>query len=156
MRLLMDADCLIKFTKAGLKETVCIHFTVTIPETVKFETVDRGKAKGCDDAGAIEKNISDGKLTAAKEPRRYPKGDDALLGIFQKNLYDAVATDDAKLIRRLKTHGIPFVLPALCLFWLCQTGVLSKQAAQKDLERLAPFISADEYATTTVLLECAQ
>jgi hypothetical protein len=31
MKLLMDADCLIKLTKAGLKETVCRNDTVFIP-----------------------------------------------------------------------------------------------------------------------------
>jgi len=153
MKLLMDADCLIKIAKAGLKEMVCSHYDVIIPETVKVETVDQGKAKGCNDADIIEKNLSDGKITAAKEHKRYHKGDDALIDVFQKDLHDAVATDDTKLIRRLKIHGIPFVLPALCLFKLYKNSVLSKDDAQRGLGQLAPFISPDEYAATMVLLE---
>ena len=40
MKLLMDADCLIKLTKAGLKETVCQSDTVFIPAIVVREVVD--------------------------------------------------------------------------------------------------------------------
>ncbi len=36
----MDADCLIKLTKAGLKETVCQSDTVFIPAIVVREVVD--------------------------------------------------------------------------------------------------------------------
>ena len=54
----MDADCLIKLTKAGLKETVCQSDTVFIPAIVVREVVDAGKIKGCSDAFAVEKNIS--------------------------------------------------------------------------------------------------
>jgi hypothetical protein len=55
MKLLMDADCLIKLTKAGLKELVCRQDTVVIPNIVKYEVVDAGKAKDCDDAYVVEK-----------------------------------------------------------------------------------------------------
>ena len=37
----MDADCLIKLTKAGLKEPVCAVWNITIPELVRRETVER-------------------------------------------------------------------------------------------------------------------
>ena len=45
MKLLMDADCLIKLTKAGLKELVTTKDSVSIPEQVKREVVDAGKKK---------------------------------------------------------------------------------------------------------------
>ena len=56
MKLLMDADCLIKLTKAGLKELVAKKDSVSIPEPVKREVVDAGKKKQCSDAIAVEKN----------------------------------------------------------------------------------------------------
>jgi hypothetical protein len=43
MKLLMDADCLIKLTKAGLKELVATRYSVSIPEPAKREVVDAGK-----------------------------------------------------------------------------------------------------------------
>ncbi len=39
MKLLMDADCLIKLTKAGLKEIVVLKCDVFIPGPVKREVV---------------------------------------------------------------------------------------------------------------------
>ena len=45
MKVIMDADCLIKLTKAGLKELVCKAFAVSIPRRVKEEVVDSGRAK---------------------------------------------------------------------------------------------------------------
>ncbi len=35
MKILMDADCLIKLTKAGLKEHVCRQDEIIIPSIVK-------------------------------------------------------------------------------------------------------------------------
>lgn len=58
MKFLMDADCLIKLTKAGLKELVGRHDTVVIPSAVEKEVVDAGKAKGCTDAFIVEKNVA--------------------------------------------------------------------------------------------------
>jgi len=153
MKLLMDADFLIKITKAGLKEIVCEHCKVFVPETVKVETVDQGKAKQCDDASVIDANIRHAKIHITQEDKRYLKGDDALVGIFHGGFYDAVATDDAKLIRKLKLHGIPFILPALCLLMLHKNGLISKKEARQFVEQIAPFISPDEYATTMLLLE---
>ena len=53
----MDADCLIKLTKAGLKEFICKQEKIVIPGTVKREVVDAGKSKGHPDAELIEENI---------------------------------------------------------------------------------------------------
>jgi hypothetical protein len=33
----MDSDCLIKLTKAGLKEYICQEYEITIPAVVKKE-----------------------------------------------------------------------------------------------------------------------
>jgi hypothetical protein len=51
----MDADCLIKLTKAGLKELICQHEKIFIPAGVKREVVDAGKSKGYADADLVEK-----------------------------------------------------------------------------------------------------
>ena len=37
MKILMDSDCLIKLTKAGLKEYICQEYEITIPAVVKKE-----------------------------------------------------------------------------------------------------------------------
>ena len=153
MKLLMDADCLIKLTKAGLKEFVCRQDTLVIPDIVKYEVVDAGKAKNCDDAFVVEKNISKNFITIVNHVSDYAKGDSALIDLFPKGNYDAVATDDAKLIRRLRTFEIPFILPGLIIFRFLKDGHITKIKAIQALNQLAEFISNDEFSTVRLLLE---
>src|SRR4030067_2818737 len=102
MEILMDADCLIKLTKAGLKEFICKEERIVIPRTVKREVVDAGKSKGHPDADLIEENIRHGLIGLAKEATSdHVKGDQALVAIFRRGRYKAVATDDAQLTRIL-------------------------------------------------------
>jgi rRNA-processing protein FCF1 len=153
MNLLMDADCLIKLTKAGLKELVGSKDVIFIPQVVQREVVDAGKDKGCADAFVVEKNIQNHLITIAKAPSKYTKGDDALIGLFQKKEYDAVATDDAKLARLLRIHGIPFILPGLIIYHLLQDDIIDRGSALWALKQLSEFISEDEYSTVRLLME---
>jgi rRNA-processing protein FCF1 len=154
MTILMDADCLIKVTKAGLKEFICKQEKIVIPGTVKKEVVDAGKSKGHPDGELIEENIRDGLITLAKEVgSNYVKGDQALVAVFKRGRYKAVATDDAKLTRILQATGIPFVLPALLIFSFCRRRLIDKATGVRWLERLSPFISEEEYSVTKLLLE---
>jgi rRNA-processing protein FCF1 len=154
MKVLMDADCLIKLTKAGLKEDICQHFQVMIPAAVEREVVEAGKAKGCPDADSIEKNIQKDLLQVTKEkPSGHIGGDQALVEISQKGRYDMVATDDAKLIRILRSAGIPFIIPGLLIYSLFRKGGIGVDVALNWLERLSPFVSNEEYSTVRLLLE---
>jgi len=68
MKLLMDADCLIKLTKAGLKDLVGSKDVIFIPQVVQKEVVDAGKEKQCADAFLVEKNIEARIVTALFQP----------------------------------------------------------------------------------------
>jgi len=149
----MDADCLIKITKSGLKDLVCKYFQIFVPEVVKMEVVDAGKKNQCPDAIIVEKNIQNGKLTIALSQQDHPNGDLALFSLFTDKNYDAVATDDAKLIRRLKAAGIPFVLPAIIFYILVQNKKIMSSDAIRFLEKLSEFISEDESSSVRMLLE---
>ena len=154
MKILMDADCLIKLTKAGLKEGICQHFQVMIPAVVKREVVEAGKAKGCPDADSIEKNIQKDLLKVTREkPSGHTGGDHALVEISQKGRYDMVATDDAKLIRFLRSAGFSFIIPGLLIYSLFRKEAIGLEVALNWLERLSPFISSEEYSTVRLLLE---
>lgn len=154
MEILMDADCLIKLTKAGLKEFICKEEKIVIPGTVKREVVDAGKSKGHPDADLIQENIRQGLIALAKEViSDHAKGDQALVATFRRGRYKAIATDDAKLIRILQATGIPSVLPALLIFSVCKRGLIDRGEALNWLEKLLPFISEDEYSVTKLLLE---
>jgi rRNA-processing protein FCF1 len=153
MKILMDADCLIKLTKAGLKDLVCSKFAIFILEVVKKEVVDAGMRKGCPDATMVEKNINARAISVAEASSEYKNGKEALIGEFQNTKCDLVATDDAKLIRHLTIHAIPFILPGLIVFRLATDALVTKQAASKALKQLSSFISDDEYSTVLLLME---
>ena len=153
MNILMDADCLIKLTKAGLKDLVCKYFLIFIPAIVKMEVVDAGKQHQCSDAVIVEKNIQNGKIIIVKSQQNYSNGDSALISLFEDESYDAVGTDDAKLTRKLKTASIPFVLPGIIVYKLAQEKKLTAHEAVRSLEKLSEFISEDEFSTVSILLE---
>ncbi len=149
----MDADCLIKITKAGLKNFVGSKYTIFIPEAVKKEVVDAGKEKRCSDAFAVEKNIDANVLKITESLSDYVTGDEALIALFRKEDYDTVATDDRKLIRRLKIGSIPFILPGLIIYQLLENKVVDRKTAIEALNKLSEFISEDEFSTVRLLME---
>jgi len=153
MKLLMDADCLIKFTKAGLKELVVLKCDVFIPERVKREVVDAGKKKECSDAFAVEKNIESKLISVIDAPTTVEKGDQALIELYKKEAHDAVATDDVRLVHQLKSLNIPYILPGLILYRLLKDGETDYKTTQWALRQLSEYISDDEFATVRLLLE---
>jgi len=152
MKILMDADCLIKLTKAGLKETIASACYIIIPHVVKAEVVDAGKVKDCEDAFIVEKNLTAGKIDVFGKTASFRKGDDAVIELFDKTTHDAVGTDDARLVKRLIHNSIPFVLPAVIILNLFKAEHLEHEKALWMLEQLAPFISDDEYAMVYAMI----
>ncbi len=149
----MDADCLIKLTKAGLKELVVTHDDIIIPEVVKKEVVEAGKDKGLADASLVEKNIQAKRIHIIKGSHSHGTGDEALIEAFAAGDYDAVATDDRKLIRILRAANVAFVVPGVILYSLKERGLVRREVALRSLDQLANFISEDEYSTVRLLLE---
>ena len=109
----MDADCLIKLTKAGAKSPVLSVLETSIPQAVRREAVDEGKKGNHPDAFIIEENINRGKLKSIKASRRADmgfvahKGEREVITLFLAGGYDAVASDDARFLRKLEIAGIP-------------------------------------------------
>ncbi len=153
MKLLMDADCLIKFTKAGLKELVATKNSVFIPEPVKREVVDAGKKKDCVDAFAVEKNIESELIAVIDAPVKVEKGDQALIAVYRNEGYDAIATDDVRLSHHLKALNIPFILPGLIVYRLLKDEKIDYKTTLWALYQLSEFISEDEFSTVRLLVE---
>jgi len=154
MKILMDSDCLIKLTKAGLKEDICQHYEVVIPVIVKKEVVDAGKSKGVSDAEVIDKNLQKGIIQViGKESLTHMKGDQALIELYKRGQHHAIATDDGKLIRFLRSTGIPYILPGLLIYSLFRRNIISKEKGMKWLKELSALISEDEFSMVRFLLE---
>jgi rRNA-processing protein FCF1 len=151
MNVLMDADCLIKFTRTGLKETVCTHLSVVIPQVVKREVVDLGKNHP--DSIVIKDNLDKGLLSLSSVETRKAKGEEAALTIFQKGGSDAILSDDKRFIRLLRALDVPYLTPAVCIVILLKQGKINLQDALEKLELLSHFISSDEYNTVKWALD---
>jgi rRNA-processing protein FCF1 len=150
MRVVMDSDCLIKLTKAGLKEAVCAAWVVTVPERVRRETVDAAPARP--DALRIGENVAAGRLAVAAGVPTACRGEDAVLHLHRAGDFDAVATDDARFIRQLRGLGVPYVVPAVIVVGLHRAGLLSDADARDALQALRPHISPEEHAAAFLIL----
>ena len=151
MNVLIDADCLIKFTKAGLKEAICTHLSVVIPQGVKREVIDLGKNHP--DSIVIKDNLDKGLLSLSGVETQDVKGEEAALAIFQKGGFDAILSDDKRFVRRLRALDIPYITPAICIVLLLKQGEITLPDALEKLESLRPFISSDEYNTVKWVLD---
>ena len=154
MKIVMDADCLIKLTKAGLKEEVCNAFTITIPRRVEEEVVDQGKRKDLPDAFVIERNISAGLLAV-----RSAGGSKATIGekeailLYQQGGFEAIASDDRRFVRQLRAFDIPYLTPAVVLAVMVKKNIMKVSDALQRLEALSPYISENEYYAVKLALE---
>jgi len=151
MKVVMDADCLIKLTKANLKELVCSAIAVVIPVAVKMEVVDN--AGPHPDAEMIQGNIKSKQLTVKGGQAGHYEGEEAALDLFRRGSYDALCSDDRRFIRRLRILNIPYITPAVFVAVLLKQGRLTAMEAAEKLELLAPYISDDEYATVRLVIE---
>lgn len=148
LRVLMDADCLIKITRAGYKEAAVRAFKVSIPVPVVTEVVGQGSDRA--ESELISRNIEANRIEVL--PATGESGDSALAPAFRDGGFDCVGTDDRRLINRLTTLGIPCVVPGLLLYDLAKSGRLAHQEAVRLLQRLQPSINGEEYQIVRHLL----
>ncbi len=151
MKVVMDADCLIKLTKAGLKERICSAMSVAIPGTVKRETVDR--AAGLPDADCIRDNIGAGLIRVVDDAGHGRKGEERVLELFRLGGFDAVATDDRRFLRHLKILGVPFAVPAVLIVALQRQGTLGPAEATAALDSIRPYVSEEQYSVALLAME---
>lgn len=155
----MDSDCLVKLTKAGIKESIVSAMEVYIPPLVKKETVGEAKERGYQDAFEIEENI-DKKALRVVSPRMKKtsavaalKGEAEVVSLFEEGNYDAIASDDRKFLRTLDAARIPYLTPSACLVYMHKSNRIEREKAVEMLESLKPFISNDEYVIAKLYLE---
>lgn len=161
MRLIVDADALIKLIKAGAKEVVSRFAEVWIPPRVHREVVVQGKRGGHPDALQAEANVTARRIRIVAR-RRWALGPEAallsggereVLAAFRGGTFDAVVSDDQRVLTRLEAFEIPFFTPGALLVLLARRGQLERRQVADLLERLRPWISAEEYAVCSMALE---
>jgi rRNA-processing protein FCF1 len=152
MRVIMDADCLVKLTRAGLKEIVVTNYTIHIPRNVKEEVVDAGIEQNLSDAYAVSSNIRK-RLVHVIQAKRGVKGEQEVLDSYESGDYDFIASDDKRFIRILKATGIPYIVPASFIYGLYVNKNISINKAKELLNVLSPFVSDDQVNAVRILFE---
>lgn len=160
----MDSDCLIKLTKGKAKEDVLMCVDVSVPEIVKAETVDEGKAYGYADPLEIEKNIKTGKIRVepthitpetrhVEETLRLKGGEVDVYSLFQRGEFTAIASDDQKFIRKMEEIGIPCITPTALIIYTWRMVAIDKERALELLENIKSMVSDEEYVLSKLEIE---
>lgn len=160
----MDSDCLIKLTKGKAKGDIAMCISVTIPEIVKKEAVDEGKASGYPDPLEIEKNIKTGKIRVKPvhatpenleiaETLRLKGGEVDVYSLFLKGRFTAIASDDQKFIRKMEEIEIPCITPTALIIYAWRKGAISKERTLELLERIKFMVSDEEYFLSKLEIE---
>ena len=156
MKVIMDADSLIKLTKAKAKEVILKNIEAYIPPKVVEETVEIPKEEGYPDAFLIEENLKKGLLAVEKIEEnkeveemvarlRVSGGESDVFRLYKSGGFDAVSSDDGKFLEILDALDIPFLTPSALVVHLLKKKVLSRDEAETYINELKEMISDEEY-----------
>lgn len=154
MRLLLDADGLIKLHRAGVLAVAVRTFNCVVPQAVYEEVVVRGRARLHDDAEAIEAILGGSSVVVRTEPYLQQleiglgAGELGILGLLPGEQNAVVVSDDRRFLAVLKSRGVRFLTPADILPLLWRRAALTQAQAREALERLRPSIRLAAYWDT--------
>ena len=146
MRLLLDADGLIKLHRAGVLGQMVNAFQCTVPEAVYYEVVTKGKERLHQDAEEIEYILEEEveviRTEQAQGETGLGAGETAVLTLAVQDQDAIVVSDDRRFLALLSARGLPFLTPADLLVVLTRRRILTRGEAMKALERLRPMVRA--------------
>lgn len=153
MKLLLDADAIIKLQRSGVLAILVTAFPCTVPLAVYDEVVTRGRTRLYQDAEVIEGIISGTVIIASTPEHRQPElglgaGEIGILDLLSGGQHDMVVSDDRHFLTVLSMGDIPFLTPADMLVVLARRGYLTEAEAREALERLRPMIRQAAYLET--------
>jgi hypothetical protein len=160
MAFLIDADALVKITKAGLKETLTAHLDLRMAPVIAKEVIQEGKQLGHADAAEVERNVNRKRLRITTAPPSSLKatlfegGEADLVALYGSGNFSAVISDDQRFLSRAIEFGTDILTPSAALVLLVRRRKLSARTACDRLGALKPYISAEEYTLAARELDC--
>lgn len=153
VRLIFDADGMIKLYRSGILAEVTQVFSCVITSTVLDEVVTKGKARLHQDAEAIGTIISDSvELVATKEYQELElglgAGESSILDLLDREQDVLVVSDDRRFLSVLSARNIPYLTPANMVLVLAKRSILTEAEAEEALELLRPLIRTAAYWET--------
>lgn len=143
MKVVMDSDVLIKFTKTGCKEAIVSSLDVSIPVRVYNETVT--ESKGCLDANRIQENINNGMIQVLGLPSS-DKGELEALKLYRSGGFELIVSDDRKFLNSLDRNGIPYLTSSSMVVYRLYNNKISHEDTIKYIDNLKMYISQRQYS----------
>lgn len=163
MKIVCDADGLIKTHKAGVLPLLAQHVTLLIGPAVFREAVTEGKARGYPDAATLEPlvqpyvrqqfSLRPQNLASFGPLPALGPGETEALALYVREQADAILSDDRGFLHVLATHQIPFLTPAAVVVVLCEWDLFTVQGAKEALGVLRPMIRVEQYRAACADLE---
>ncbi len=164
-KIVLDADGLIKTSKAGFLPQLTEEYVCLLPEEVYQEAVVAAWIGHPDEARALEALIAAEKLIRKQAARsRFADrilrrshslgvGESGAVHLFLQEGADALLTDDRAFLNFLTRHRIPVLTPSEALLSLRTAERLSHQDAARAAEQLRPLIRQSVYEDLRTRLE---
>lgn len=155
-KFVLDADAAIKLAKAGVLKLLVTNAECLMPSAV-YEEVLKGKEKMREDAFITEAIVNEGSLKVINiEPEfnetNLGKGEKAAMAACRKYAGDAVISDDAKFIARLKQERLLAITPANAVVWLVENQKITKDGGVSALDKMRTFVSKEAYNRARMLI----
>ena len=150
IKFVLDADGAIKLAKASVLGVLAVSSACLLPQRVYGEIM-KGKEKMYEDAFITENLVAESKIRViasapAENLEGLGVGEMSALAVFKKENADAIITDDARFIGKLKEQDVPFLVPVHAIVWLFKERRINKQEGLAALERIRSIVRNDAYA----------
>ena len=164
MKLIFDADGLIKLNHAGVLGEVVQNYESLVPAAVYSEVVVRGALIGYGDATEIGQVLEESAVAVTSDIRKALRASDPILSGLgageTQALYlaiqhrgDAViVSDDRRFLGVLSDLSLRFLVPSHIILGLARDEILSASDAKTAIDALRPFIRQSDYIEALEIL----